>query len=584
MDVELSNLSIKDIEAEILSYQAHIQALYDRRRALLENNVSINRLSDDIFSAMFTCYRDICIDQDHDLSLHLVRLTSVCARWRNLALGNPNLWTYIQNSQFNIVELHLTRSQKLPLSLVYQEQQTDVHPWGFCDRDPVMAGLRRAILEIHRIKHLHVEISAAMLDQFLITPQTTGASCTAPLLRFLRLDIRKSPRAAMRFRTFSTSRQSHILERHLPNPSVFFSGNLRELSVRADGGREALTAMEWLSLLKPLISLRLLDINGAIYTDGLTRIDRHVQKVTLPALELIMFTGSFDQVNALIPYLEFHPRVRIDLTIYPGPSETALQQSLGLLGFSIKRIINIQSIDLHLHTLHATFSHHRVTVDIRSDASFYSPLSTFETISSQPSASSTDVPYSLRISNSMVDFTGIVSISRGLGAAFSNLDLGHIVIAGTVVVSPFRVPAFGHATSATAGIISVLEQAAHVHTLTFVAHDDRCASEQLLEVLSALPAWHTGVLLPQLATIEFRKIKSLTIIRYIHKALQNRRVAEILVSNACCPREVAMDFADLVKPYANNIEWDGNFDEDREENEYEEQEDKSSPVAGALSR
>ncbi|TFK68996.1 hypothetical protein BDN72DRAFT_640983 [Pluteus cervinus] len=143
------------IDDKILGLRRQIQQLQVARNALLP----ISSLPNEVLSNVFlTCRRQPSTDRP-DMQ-GLLTLTWVCHRWRDIALSNPSLWTYIGPENFHWAAECLSRSKEAPLEVIFD---------GPCAPD-----VRTLLLsQLHRFRRLNVGVGAQR------TPGATEALSSA---------------------------------------------------------------------------------------------------------------------------------------------------------------------------------------------------------------------------------------------------------------------------------------------------------------------------------------------------------------------------------------------------------------------
>ncbi|TFK68995.1 hypothetical protein BDN72DRAFT_897624 [Pluteus cervinus] len=107
------------IENQILLLQQQIQKLQIARNALLP----ISTLPNEVFSNIFSiCRMKGYLDAPE---MHnLLKVTWVCHHWRDIALSDASLWTYIGEENFSWAAPCLSRSKDVPLEVVFNKPCT----------------------------------------------------------------------------------------------------------------------------------------------------------------------------------------------------------------------------------------------------------------------------------------------------------------------------------------------------------------------------------------------------------------------------------------------------------------------------
>ncbi|TFK58742.1 hypothetical protein BDN72DRAFT_744443, partial [Pluteus cervinus] len=109
------------IEAQILHLTQQVQKLRTERNALLPISTLPNEILSDIFSISILRMKNYT----NKPGIHnLLRVTWVCHHWRDIALSDASLWTYIGEENFSWAAQCLSRSKDAPLELVFNKPCT----------------------------------------------------------------------------------------------------------------------------------------------------------------------------------------------------------------------------------------------------------------------------------------------------------------------------------------------------------------------------------------------------------------------------------------------------------------------------
>ena len=167
------------IDTEIGSLQESIHVLRYHRNAL----APISSLPNEIIATIFFLLRSP--DTVGQPDIHFVlRAAHVCHLWREIALGHPLLWSYINFttvSATGATEI-LARAKTAPL---YLEAKVTLNHW-----DDAQFLAFQKVLQVH-ISHIHhLRISA---ERFRLRTTLEGLISPAPSLEHLSLSVEKCP-------------------------------------------------------------------------------------------------------------------------------------------------------------------------------------------------------------------------------------------------------------------------------------------------------------------------------------------------------------------------------------------------------
>ncbi|TFK65488.1 hypothetical protein BDN72DRAFT_195999 [Pluteus cervinus] len=174
---ESSEIAFAEIDKEIAAMQERIRQL----RAFRNSFTPIHRLPPEILARIFSFVQlSSALVQSiytpyygNGPSLEWVAVTCVSQRWRNVALGSPDLWSHISSSYPKpIVEEWLQRSKAAPLSI-------SLHERSFTSSDTQFTGA-----SLFRIRELELDLSADSWEALL--PNLTFP---APVLESLSISI-----------------------------------------------------------------------------------------------------------------------------------------------------------------------------------------------------------------------------------------------------------------------------------------------------------------------------------------------------------------------------------------------------------
>lgn len=104
----------------IIQSKERLHSILLRLNRIQNSKLSINRLPGDILYNIFALIVQSSPGMSSELSsgMTVVKLSSVCRRWRICALGWPTLWAYLDiPSSHRFVELLISRSEDVPLKL-----------------------------------------------------------------------------------------------------------------------------------------------------------------------------------------------------------------------------------------------------------------------------------------------------------------------------------------------------------------------------------------------------------------------------------------------------------------------------------
>lgn len=160
------------------SYTDNISTLKYRRNQF----ATVNRLPNEILSRIFL----LCVDEfeRHWYSEWYVwqylRLTSVCRRWRNLAIDVVQLWTLIDlNCREDLIQMHLSRSKNAKLTVVHSR----LKPFLEIGVDVEISLFKELLApQLHRIVALQLRVSPRLWAE--VHP---SLQLPAPSLRHLSL-------------------------------------------------------------------------------------------------------------------------------------------------------------------------------------------------------------------------------------------------------------------------------------------------------------------------------------------------------------------------------------------------------------
>lgn len=162
----------EDIDKEIERLFAAIQILRERRNAL----APISKLPNEIFGTIF----DATFSRQKD-SRKIMSFTHVCRKWRQVALSNPILWTYLRMEDSDVdagaQEIFL-RSDLAPLSL-----HCGLHTLR--GKGPAFAILRESAVRVFDLSIEFMGLDVPYVTKILAMPQ--------PLLRVATLVNRGYP-------------------------------------------------------------------------------------------------------------------------------------------------------------------------------------------------------------------------------------------------------------------------------------------------------------------------------------------------------------------------------------------------------
>ncbi|KAG1881267.1 hypothetical protein F4604DRAFT_1922275 [Suillus subluteus] len=129
-------------------------------RSRSNGQIPISRLPDDILLMIFELFEEEKRLNGRDNRDHIhatygidnvpacLEVTHVCRHWRNVALGCPTLWTFINSPPPLWLDVMLQRSQKAPLVVTYKLPRWSRPPISLEDC------FEKVLLHLPRIKHL----------------------------------------------------------------------------------------------------------------------------------------------------------------------------------------------------------------------------------------------------------------------------------------------------------------------------------------------------------------------------------------------------------------------------------------------
>jgi hypothetical protein len=118
--------------------------------------IPIHKLPEDLLIDIFR----IAISQATENDIQILKLASVCADWRLLALGTPILWAALEEVPYPLLPLFLTRSAQALISVSYKAKS---RLWNSETAQTISTLLFR---HAHRIRRLHLALDEANLDPF----------------------------------------------------------------------------------------------------------------------------------------------------------------------------------------------------------------------------------------------------------------------------------------------------------------------------------------------------------------------------------------------------------------------------------
>ena len=319
------------IDAEIKTFEESIRALKLRRNALQP----ISYFPPEIFAAIFSFLSLPGIPSlggTPALNLTRFRISHVCHQWREIALNQPQLWSYVD---FNAVSLAgaaeiLVRAKSVPL---YMEIRTSSRDYRFG------LFLKEAQAHLPQIRHLSIGAESfglihGQLENALVSP--------APTLEYLSLFFHDDENRRLAGRLVipdlpvihalfggSTPRLSCLKLRNcnIGWDSPLFKG-LRYLEILKPHEMARPTLAVWLDTLGEIPQLRTLTLRSASPVAAHFPFDVK-RTVTLPSLTHLDISASLPDCALASAHLDLPALTSLRLTaIDPPTNASSVQQCL----------------------------------------------------------------------------------------------------------------------------------------------------------------------------------------------------------------------------------------------------------------
>ncbi|KAI9455927.1 hypothetical protein BJY52DRAFT_615793 [Lactarius psammicola] len=286
------------IDAEMKSLEGSIRALRHRRNAL----APISSLPTEVIAAIFSFLRvpvpsSLITMYEMPDPLAWLRVAHVCHHWREIALGQPLFWSYVDFTTFNsagAAEI-LTRAKTAPL---YLDARVPIGRWDDGRFSVFQKELQR------RVSHIrHLAISAG---HFHLGETLERLVSSAPILEYLSLSSEEYQYGSILSRVFvpdtlfggTTPRLSWLVLRNcdISWKSPLLKG-LRYLEIRTPSENTRPSLSVWLDALDEMPQLKTLTLHWAspIAPPDVSLPSPVERTITLPFLaHLDIFASAID--------------------------------------------------------------------------------------------------------------------------------------------------------------------------------------------------------------------------------------------------------------------------------------------------
>ncbi|TFK50603.1 hypothetical protein OE88DRAFT_1661108 [Heliocybe sulcata] len=301
----------RELEQQIIVHEMSLIQI----RIRLNTLVLIARLPPEVLAEIFAAY--ICAHGQPEVPIRLssgphqpyawLVITHVCHHWRTVALGTPSLWTEVYLTQPECVQMMLTRSKQVPLSILLPRNPL---------RQNHRLTLEHALAQLHRIRRLDLSVSFADLEK--LDSARLGDPIQLRELVLARLfHMNEKPSGTLLLPIISrlaTARLQSLLIYNLPLIAFreLLMPTLTSLSL--SNCSPSIDVMCILKVLQTMPKLRLLHLTSVLASSGLLSRDARYT-ADLPHLEHVTVSDMPPQCAALLSNLCLSSNAAVTLTL-----------------------------------------------------------------------------------------------------------------------------------------------------------------------------------------------------------------------------------------------------------------------------
>ncbi|TFK60347.1 hypothetical protein BDN72DRAFT_850586 [Pluteus cervinus] len=302
------------IDDQILALKQQIQKLQVARNAYLP----ISSLPNEVLSNIFLICRRKPYSDRPDIRV-LLTLTWVCHHWRDVALSDSSLWTYIGGENFLWAAECLSRSKEAPLEVIFD---------GPCTSD-----VRTLLLfQLHRFKRLEVDYGSDQNVPGAIDAFSNALKHPAPMLESLSLHHI----SISTILSSGVSPSLHTLSLYggfiTWAPNILPLSGLKNLSIQSP--ELQIFAISFVQLLpSSLPRLETLRLDGIFCSSPASTSSHHLSKrVYFPNLRKVRIGGGeVAPVSEFFELFGFSPFTMVDVVIQTYHDDTGRETAVDFL-------------------------------------------------------------------------------------------------------------------------------------------------------------------------------------------------------------------------------------------------------------